>query len=265
MRHLLEMGYIALAGSLSASPCRSNSSWRELATTRLVAHRGAHLHPQIPENTLEAFDRGLDAGLWGLELDVRWTADAVPVVIHDSDGRRVFGAPVRVEESTCKTLRRRLPLVPLLNEVIDRYGGRVHLMIEIKTPAQVPSIQAVGALVEALSGLKPVVDYHLLALDLEMYSHFSQLPHACFLPVATTRVLAYSRRALAMGYAGVAGHYLFCTRSLIHAHHLARQKVGTGFIATPGGLLREVARGVDWIFTNRAVELQSHLRQKAAA
>ncbi|MBF1041316.1 MAG: hypothetical protein HXK92_06675, partial [Lachnospiraceae bacterium] len=49
----------------------------------LYAHRGLFDHSAgIPENSLAAFRRAVDAG-YGIELDVQLTADGVPVVFHD--------------------------------------------------------------------------------------------------------------------------------------------------------------------------------------
>ena len=45
------------------------------------AHRGAS--GDAPENTLSAFRLAEHAGADGLELDVRLTADGVPMVLHD--------------------------------------------------------------------------------------------------------------------------------------------------------------------------------------
>lgn len=48
----------------------------------VFAHRGGCALG--PENTLAAFDRGLQAGADGLELDVHLSADGIPVVHHDA-------------------------------------------------------------------------------------------------------------------------------------------------------------------------------------
>ena len=48
----------------------------------IFAHRGGCALG--PENTLAAFDLGLQAGADGLELDVHLSADGVPVVHHDA-------------------------------------------------------------------------------------------------------------------------------------------------------------------------------------
>ena len=62
---------------------------------RVIAHRGAsHKRDGSPirENTLAAFERAIELGVEGIELDVRRTADDVLVIHHDAhidDGRSV--------------------------------------------------------------------------------------------------------------------------------------------------------------------------------
>lgn len=46
-----------------------------------VAHRGDS--DRAPENTLPAYRKALRAGVWRLEVDVRFTADGTPVLMHD--------------------------------------------------------------------------------------------------------------------------------------------------------------------------------------
>jgi glycerophosphoryl diester phosphodiesterase len=48
---------------------------------RIIGHRGA-AGEDIPENTIGSFQRALDLGSDGVELDVRLTSDFVPVVHH---------------------------------------------------------------------------------------------------------------------------------------------------------------------------------------
>lgn len=55
----------------------------------VFAHRGGCALG--PENTLAAFDLGIAAGADGLELDVRLSADGVPVVHHDPTLDRTTG------------------------------------------------------------------------------------------------------------------------------------------------------------------------------
>jgi glycerophosphoryl diester phosphodiesterase len=53
----------------------------DLSARLIIAHRGAS--GEAPENTIPAFELSLQQGADAIELDVRLTADAVPVVLHD--------------------------------------------------------------------------------------------------------------------------------------------------------------------------------------
>jgi glycerophosphoryl diester phosphodiesterase len=103
-----------------------------LRSCKIVSHRGEHDNISIYENTLAAFDRALDQGTWGIELDVRWTRDLQPVVAHDPDLKRVFGIETTIAEVEFDELRSHCPQVPLLSEVVATYGKQMHLMVELK-------------------------------------------------------------------------------------------------------------------------------------
>jgi glycerophosphoryl diester phosphodiesterase len=53
----------------------------DLSARPVIAHRGAS--GSAPENTIAAFELALVQGADAIELDVRLTADGVPVVLHD--------------------------------------------------------------------------------------------------------------------------------------------------------------------------------------
>jgi len=103
---------------------------------RGFAHRGLH-GPGTPENSLAAFRAALDAGA-GIECDVRLSADGEPVVFHDHDLRRMCASALAVEATGAVVLSR-LQLfdsgqhIPRLTELLDMVGGRVPILIELKT------------------------------------------------------------------------------------------------------------------------------------
>ena len=99
---------------------------------KVVSHRGEDPKLANIENTILAFDKMRDSGIWGIEFDVRWTQDLQPVVIHDKDFRRLFNSKKAVNDLTLSEIKEKFPLVPSLEEVIRRYGKKLHLMIEIK-------------------------------------------------------------------------------------------------------------------------------------
>lgn len=54
---------------------------------RLYAHRGASA--ERPENTMVAFERAMEVGVHGLELDLHLTRDGQLIVVHDDTARRM--------------------------------------------------------------------------------------------------------------------------------------------------------------------------------
>ena len=100
----------------------------------LIGHRGA-VATAYPENTLAAVDRALRQGADGVEVDVRLTADGVPVCHHDPGMRRTAGDGRHVVSMDCADL----PgigdhPVPRLSEVLDLVGDRGRVVVELKTP-----------------------------------------------------------------------------------------------------------------------------------
>jgi len=59
------------------------SPLRKKGGMKFEGHRGAGLLE--PENTLKAFQRGIDLDLDGIELDVWISADGVPIIVHGTD------------------------------------------------------------------------------------------------------------------------------------------------------------------------------------
>ncbi len=254
--HLERFFTLATDTALARWPRPAPASWR-LAGARIVSHRGEHDNRQVFENTLAAFDQAVAAGVWGIEFDLRWTADGQAVVFHDPDFRRLAGCPMRLADATLAELRALFPPLPTLVEVVARYGKRCHLMIEIKAePYPDPLIRS-ATLAHLLSPLAPVADYHLMSLDPGMLRHLGFVPRSCLVPIAWADVKAFSRLAFECGYGGVAGHFLLVGSRAIARHHQHGQAVGCGMVESRRCLYREIDRGVDWIFSNRAVELKS--------
>lgn len=234
----------------------------QLAGARIVAHRGERDGVRIKENTVAAFDPVVAAGVAAIEFDIRYTADHEPVVIHDADLARVFDRPERIDALTWSTLRREVPQVPHLAEIIARYAHRAHLMIELKTRG---STRAENRLRECLAGLTPRRDYHVLSLRPSLFGALAELPAAALVPVAKRNWSAIRAWSHAHDCGGIAGPYLFIRRADIMANQRDERLIGSGFINRRGLLLREIGRGIPWIFTNRPLALQRMLDEARAA
>ena len=223
---------------------------------RIVAHRGIYDNQTVFENTLPAFDAVVDAGVWGIECDVRWTRDNVAVVHHDPDGRRLFACDCPIDTLTRQELRRVYPLIPTLATVVRRYAGKRHLMIEVKKTAGTPIANVNRSLAADLGALSPGKDFHLMSLSLDFLAAIEAVPPRARLPIARLNVRAAYRSMACSGFGGLAGHYAVLGRRRISALHREGRCVGTGFVNSQGCLFREVNRGVDWLFSDRPQEVQ---------
>lgn len=259
MKQVLQQAAIRAVDGFMAGIPRELPDRATMERCRIIAHRGAHDNRQVLENSLEAFRVARSAGVWGVECDIRWTADHVPVVFHDPDTLRLFGRPLRISDVAFGQLRRELPLIPTLAEVIAEFGGNTHLMLELKAqelPIQEPLAEILR---HHLAGVVPGRDYHLLALDPELFAVADFLPPRYCFPVAQTNVAALSHASLERGYGGLTGHFLLLDEKVKQRHESAGQRIGTGFVSSRNCLLRELNRGVEWIFSNHAVRLQGIL------
>jgi glycerophosphoryl diester phosphodiesterase len=68
----------------------------------IIGHRGAR--GEAPENTAGAFRFALDRGVRHFELDLRLSADGVPMVIHDPSTARTCGQQHLIEDTDAATL-----------------------------------------------------------------------------------------------------------------------------------------------------------------
>ena len=102
------------------------------------AHRGLH-GPGVAENSLSAFDLAIAAGI-GIECDIQRSADNRAMVFHDWALARLTGADGPIDGRTAAELSELALLgtadrVPALAQVLQQIGGRVPLLIEIKSKA----------------------------------------------------------------------------------------------------------------------------------
>jgi glycerophosphoryl diester phosphodiesterase len=232
-----------------------------LADCKIISHRGEHDNRRVRENTLAAFTPPAEAGCWGLEFDVRWTRDLQPVVIHDANTERVFGVDLVVAEVSLQELQQRIPEVPTLAQVVARFGGRQHLMVELKHDELGALATRSARLREIFAALEPATDYHFLALLPELFALVEFAGQRACLAVAQVHIGAASRLALGCDFGGVCAQYLLLSAKLIRQHHQRGQKLGSGFASSRNCLYREINRGVDWIFTNHALRLEAIRRQ----
>ncbi len=112
---------------------------------RICAHRG--LSNVCPENTLPAFGAALSLGVAEIELDLRLSADGIPVVCHDPNVDRTTNGSGTISELTWKeisSLDAGVALgaewkgvgIPTFEQIVSLVDGRAVMNINIKTPGE---------------------------------------------------------------------------------------------------------------------------------
>lgn len=236
---------------------RRRPSPAQLENCKIVSHRGAHEY--ATENTLEAFELCRNQKIWGIEFDIRWTADNEPILLHDEDAGRTFGRPdIIPSQMTLVTLQRILPQLPSLAQVVEAFGNRFHFMIELKEPLT-PEREA--RLLQVLGELQPVTHYHLLSLKPEFFNSLNSFPRQSLLIVSELNARSMSEIALRNNWGGITGHYVLLDDEIQALHQAHGQEIGTGFVDSKNTFYRAVRRNVRWIFTNRPLALSSILEE----
>lgn len=121
-----------------------------LKLPKVIGHRGAMAY--APENTLESFREARRRGAAWVEIDVKLTADNVPIVMHDSSLKRTMG----VDRLVAETRRADLPAaVPTFEQAIACFAELgLGCNVEIK-PCEGREAETGRATVEALRKFWP--------------------------------------------------------------------------------------------------------------
>jgi glycerophosphoryl diester phosphodiesterase len=115
-----------------------------------VAHRGATGY--APENTIAGFDLAVDMKADYIEIDVQRSKDGELVIIHDTTVDRTTDGTGKVGDLTLQQLQDldagswkgekfAGESIPTFEEILDRYHGKVGILIELKAPELYPGIE----------------------------------------------------------------------------------------------------------------------------
>ena len=101
-----------------------------------IGHRGAKGY--AAENTLVSFQKALDLGVDGIELDVHLSADRQVMVIHDDTVNRTTSKKGFVNDYTSAELQ--LLGIPTLTEVFELVNQQCFINVEIKDSKATKSV-----------------------------------------------------------------------------------------------------------------------------
>lgn len=116
---------------------------------KVIGHRG--YGSATPENTLAALRRSIQENVKIVEVDVRLTADGVPVLLHDESLSRTTGDrhPVReltlaevkkLDAGSYKSIEFKGEPVPTLEEALLLARGKLKMLLHMKLPDSGPVI-----------------------------------------------------------------------------------------------------------------------------
>jgi glycerophosphoryl diester phosphodiesterase len=268
---------------LSADTMASSKIDRQIWPA-VVAHRGAS--STHPENTMVSFLAAVEAGADFVELDVRLTADDVPVVLHDFDVSRTTGGTGLVHQMTLSEVkaldasggRGTWAEIPTFEEVLRGLSGRVGVDVEIKN---LPGEPAFDSPVEAIAE-------HVVRLIEEtrfdgpvIMSSFNWLPIERIRELAPEIPTGFITSALidpwaALVYVRSRGHDLLVPQApalyeagpeFVQAAHEAGVRLAAWTVDDPDAVERLFTMGVDAVATNdpgMAVPVRDRYRQSPA-
>ena len=228
-------------------PRSSNTSLKDV---KIVAHRGWH-NGEIKENTLKAFSVAVEKNLFGIEFDVRWTKDLVPIIHHDLNLKKNFGIDKEIGELSFEELRELCPDIPKLSEVIDQFGKKICFFIELKKEKWKDLNMQKDILAKELSRLRPGVDFYFMVLSKSVlldFNLYSNKEVAVLVSIFNPREML--EVAIELDVKALTGHFLLLSESIHNKCKAHKIILGTGYTRSKNVMVRELNRGVNWQFTN---------------
>jgi glycerophosphoryl diester phosphodiesterase len=241
----------------------------------VAAHRGASGH--APENTMAAFHAAFAAGADLIELDVRFTRDLVPVVIHDRTLARTAGGRGAVATLTLAELSRydagawfhsrfAGQRVPSLATVLHELPPALGINIEVKTDGdRRPRFALAARLREAIHAARGSRQIMVSSFDHRFLKAFRKCAPRDPLGVLLHPVRDLVRRPVHIARRLDAA-YILCSRSLVRrsmvdAAHEEGYGVGVYTVNDAAMLPRLTRYGVDLVFTNFPGEIRAALER----
>jgi len=234
----------------------------------VIAHRGASGH--LPENTLPAYQLAVEQGADMIEIDLHRTRDAAVVITHDEDLCGLGGRGEICDASLAEVRALdagRGERVPLLAEVLDRFGSRIAFNLELKrgTRAEYPGVEA-----EALAAVQ---QRGLLARTLfssfydPVLARLRQLSGAARIALLLSHQSAERpiERARLLGAEAINPWRGLVRRELVEAAHDAGLAVYVFTVDEVDEMQRLLALGVDGLFTNFPDRMRALLSPRGKA
>jgi glycerophosphoryl diester phosphodiesterase len=211
----------------------------------IFGHRGAPGYPRRAENTIGSFKKALQFGATGLELDVRRAGDGRLVVIHDETVNRTTNGSGYVRDLVYDQLRQfdagcGEP-IPLLIDVLDEFGARCLLNIELKDRGIARDVKRLV--------LERELEPHVIVSAFDWEELRPLIPE---IPIAllSSRLWNLVRRARELGAIAIHPRRNIVTRRLLATAREANLRVHVWTVNDPAEMSRFRELGIDGIFTD---------------
>lgn len=241
-----------------------------------IAHRGASAY--APENTIAAFDKSVDMKADFLELDVQMSLDGELVLVHDITVDRTTDGNGLVSSFTLEQLRAfdagswfseefAGERIPTLGEVLDRYRGKIGILIEIKAPWLYPGIEnKVAEELEKRNMHRPINGKIIIqSFDFNSVQRMKQLT-----PQVPVGVLVYRTQDITSDmlekFATYADYvnpsYGLINKKLVDQIHALGMQTHVWTVRTPSLVEPLIQAGVDGIITDYPDYVQKNIRKQ---
>jgi glycerophosphoryl diester phosphodiesterase len=234
----------------------------------ITAHRGSAF--KAPENTMSAIRQAIEDGADYIEVDIRMTADGVPVLWHDTDMRRVFGLNARISDITLEEARARDAgswfgpafsdeRIATLEQVIETTRGQAHLYLDLKPAPETPDLTR--EVVHMLQRMDAVENTVIAAAEWRVLAEARQLE-----PSLKTSLLAqFIVGPLWEQHFDILGlRQNRVTPATVARTHRAGNELHVWTVNTPQAMSRFIDMGVDNIITDRPAVLAQLLQRRQA-
>lgn len=233
----------------------------------ISAHRGSSM--LAPENTMPAIEQAIEEGADYVELDVRQTADGVPILLHDRDLRRIAGKSSSIWELGLEQVHgidaggwfhpEYVGVgIPTLEEAIHALRGRAQLYLEIKPSPDTPGLTE--SVVKVLQEQEFIQETIVASLNPEILQEAKSLEPGLrtsfFAPTAMPKPDLQGLDALAMR----AGAAKLCDLRELHRQD---KEFHVWTVNKKREMSRFIDMGVDNIITDRPGVLAELLQQRA--
>lgn len=227
-----------------------------------IAHRGDVA--QAPENTMAAFHSALNNGFDVIELDIHLSKDKKIVVIHDASVNRTTNGEGLVNDMTIAELQKlnagswysqhfSEEKIPLLQEVLDEFAGKIVLLIEIKAGAETPEIveQLANQLKQTVNAGVPAKMLQIQSFHIDALKQFTErapdFPIGLVLSTPINLIQMYSYKT-EISFLSI--HYSNLTQSFIQQAKHYGYTIYAWTIVTPLQFKQMQLLGVDGIISN---------------